>query len=375
MMKARIQADETIERERDARKAGEEWAKNTRRPCANLATVIQSFSETDHEFNDALVAIGLPPVPKSYNKAMEDPDQWKLVIDSERVRMEEFQVFGPLQEMPEGATVLVPLWVFAHKLDGKGNIIGEKARLVVNGGRQKEGLDYFETFAAVMRYESLRILIAFWVIVGHFIWQIDFSSAYLNAELKEEIYVYPPEGFPGRGSGKVRRLLKSIYGTMQAGHNWWEKLDVAYKTLGYVRSRADQCIRTRTSDTGATMTGTYTDDTFGGSSSAGEMEKAKAEIGDVFRIKETDNIQFALGMRLTHDREKGIATLSIEAYWDRLLNKHNLQDLKPKSTPFPSGIQLFVAQAPHTDDDIHFMKDKRVRDSFGVLSLGFGGVR
>jgi hypothetical protein len=50
--------------------------------------------------------------------------------------MEEFQVFGPLQDRPHGATVLVPLWVFAHKLDGKGNIVGEKARLVVDGGKQ-----------------------------------------------------------------------------------------------------------------------------------------------------------------------------------------------------------------------------------------------
>jgi hypothetical protein len=107
--------------------------------------------------------------------------------------MEEFQVFGPLQDRPDGATVLVPLWVFAYKLDGKGNlnIIGEKAQLVVDRDRQREGMDYFETFAAVMCYELLRILIAFWVVMGYFIWQIDFSSAYLNAELKEEIYIYP----------------------------------------------------------------------------------------------------------------------------------------------------------------------------------------
>jgi hypothetical protein len=303
MTKARIQADETLEREREAREAGEDWARDTRRsrPRANLTIVMESFSEADHVFNEALVAIGLPPVPKSFNKAMEDPNRWTSAIDSEKTRMEEFQVFGPLQEKPEGATVLVPLWVFAHKLDGKGEIIGEKARLVVNGGRQREGTDYFETFAAVMRYKSLRVLIAFWVVVGHFIWQIDFSSAYLNAELKEEIYIHPPEGFPGRGSGKVMRLKKSIYGTMQAGHNWWETLDQAYKSLGYTRSRADQCVRTRVSESGVTTTGTYTDDTFGGSSSAGEMERAKTEIGEVFRIKETDDIQFALGMRLAHD--------------------------------------------------------------------------
>jgi hypothetical protein len=97
-----------------------------------------------------------------------------------------------------------------------------------------------------------------------------------------------------------------------------------------------------------TTTGTYTDDTFGGSSLAGEMEKAKAEIGKVFQIKETDNIQFTLGMCLAHDQERGIAMLKMEAYWDRLLIRYNLQDLKPKSTPLPSSIQLSITQAPHT---------------------------
>jgi hypothetical protein len=377
LTKARIRADETLEREREAREAGEEWAKNSKRtrPRANLTVMMDSFSEADYRLNEALVAIGLPPVPKSFNQAMEDPSRWTSAIDSEKARMEEFRVFGPLQEKPENATVLVPLWVFAHKLDGNGNIIGEKARLVVNGGRQKEGLDYSETFAAVMRYESLRVLVAFWVVVGHFIWQIDFSSAYLNAELKEEIYVHPPEGFPGRGSGMVMRLKKSIYGTMQAGHNWWEKLDNAYKSLGYTRSKADQCVRTRISGREVTTTGTYTDDTFGGSSSAEEMKRAKAEIGDVFRIKETDNIQFALGMRLTHDREQGIATLSMEAYWDRLLARHNFQDLKPKSTPLPIGSHLSVKQAPSTHEDIHFMRDKRYAEILGGIQFGQAACR
>ncbi|GAW08486.1 retrovirus-related pol polyprotein from transposon tnt 1-94 [Lentinula edodes] len=270
-------------------------------PHANLASVIQSFDEVTAEFNTALTAIGIAPVPKSYSKAMEDPERWSPAIDKEIQRMEEFGVFGPLQEPPAGATILVPLWVLAHKFDGNGNIIEEKARLVVNGKTQEEGRDYYQTFAAVLRFESLRILIALWVTLGYHIWQIDFASAYLNAELDKEIYAWPPEGFPGKGTGKVMRIRKSIYGMMQAGRNWWRTLDGTYKELGYSRSQADQCVRSRVSSTGETMTGTYTDDTLGGSSSNEEMEKAKREIGSRYRIKETDSVQFALGMKLTHD--------------------------------------------------------------------------
>jgi hypothetical protein len=81
---AKHQAEETEERERRAREAGEEWAVDSRRPHANLATLIEPFMETGSQLNQALAAIGLPPVPKSYGKAMEDPKRWEGAIDSEK---------------------------------------------------------------------------------------------------------------------------------------------------------------------------------------------------------------------------------------------------------------------------------------------------
>jgi hypothetical protein len=75
--RTRILADETLEREREAREAGEEWARNTRHTqlCANLTVMMDSFSEADHGLNEAMVMIGLPPVLRSFNKAMKDPSQ------------------------------------------------------------------------------------------------------------------------------------------------------------------------------------------------------------------------------------------------------------------------------------------------------------
>lgn len=71
------------------------------------------------------------------------------------------------------------------------------------------------------------------------------------------------------------RLNKSIYGLMQAGRNWWKTLDVWYKEAGYTRSQADQCVQQKMSESGEMITGTYTDDMLGGSSTANEMGRAK----------------------------------------------------------------------------------------------------
>ncbi|KAF8823454.1 hypothetical protein HHX47_DHR10000197 [Lentinula edodes] len=342
---------------------------------ALLASVVQEFNEVSSEYNTALTAIGITPVPKSYSKAMEDPDRWSPAIEKEIQRMREFGVFGPLQDPPAGATILIPLWVLAHKFDGDGKIVEEKARLVVNGRTQEEGRDYHHTFAAVLRFESLRILIALWVTLGYHIWQIDFASAYLNADLDEEIYAWPPEGFPGRNTGKVMRIQKSIYGMMQAGRNWWKTLDGTYRELGYTRNQADQCVRSRVSGSGETMTGTYTDDTLGGSSSIQEMKKAKMEIGSKYRIKETDSVQFALGMKLTHDRDQGIATLSMPAYWNNLLSHHGLQDMKPKSTPLPNGAVLSMGTSPPSTEDIEFMREKPYQEILGAVQFGAAACR
>ncbi|KAJ3964732.1 hypothetical protein EV361DRAFT_775370, partial [Lentinula raphanica] len=73
---------------------------------------------------------------------------------------------------------------------------------------------------------------------------------------------------------------------------------------------------------------------------------------------DADSVQFALGMKLTHDREKGTASLSMEAYFDRVFTKFGMDNLKPKSTPLPPGIALSVDQSPQNDEDRAFMRNK-----------------
>ena len=98
-----------------------------------------------------------------------------------------------------------------------GTIEKYKARLVVKGFKQKEGLDYFDTYFPVIRITSIRMLIALAAVYDLQIHQMDVKTAFLNGDLQEEIYMEQPEGFvvPGKVN-KVCKFIKSLYGLKQA---------------------------------------------------------------------------------------------------------------------------------------------------------------
>ncbi|KAF5344937.1 hypothetical protein D9757_015344 [Collybiopsis confluens] len=123
------------------------------------------------------------------------------------------------------------------------------------------------------------------------------------------------------------------------------------------------------------MTGTYTDDTLGGSSSSEERDKVKQEIGERYRIRDADTVQFALGMKLTHDRQQGSTTLSMPAYWENLLAKHGFDASKPKATLLPPGTALSSDPLPMSAEESYFMRDKPYREVLGAVQFGAGACR
>ncbi|CAM8967414.1 unnamed protein product [Rhodiola kirilowii] len=101
------------------------------------------------------------------------------------------------------------------KVDG--TVEKYKVRLVIKGYRQKEGLDYFDTFSPVTRITSIRMIIAIAALRNLEIHQMDVKTAFLNGDLKEEIYMEQPEGCKAPGQErKVCKLVKSLYSLKQA---------------------------------------------------------------------------------------------------------------------------------------------------------------
>ncbi|CAM8996369.1 unnamed protein product [Rhodiola kirilowii] len=120
-----------------------------------------------------------------------------------------------LVDLPPGHKPLGNKWIFRKKMKVDDTIDKFKARLVIQGFRQKYRMDYFDTYAA--RISTIRLLIALASIRKLLVHQMDVKTTFLNGDLEEEIYMKQPEGFVIMGQEhKVCKLVKSLYGIKQA---------------------------------------------------------------------------------------------------------------------------------------------------------------
>lgn len=160
--------------------------------------------------------------PKSFKKAMksDDAELWMSACKKEIDAMLAKNVWT-LVRRPKNVNVIRGLWLFKKKFTTEGKISKYKARFVAMGNTQKEGVDYGETFSPTGKPTSLRLLIAIAAIQGWDIHQMDAISAFLNGNLKEDLYLEHPEGFEVSGKeGWVCKLKKLIYGLKQSPKIW-----------------------------------------------------------------------------------------------------------------------------------------------------------
>jgi hypothetical protein len=144
----------------------------------------------------------MPDEPISFQDMLNRPDrdQWEPACDNESNALQELKVFDVV-ERPSGMRPLTSKWVFDLKRDKNGNITRYRARLVLRGHKQREGIDYDEVFSSVAKAETIRMLLAHAAANALEIEQIDVRTAFLYGELHEEIYMEPPEGYDF-GGGK-----------------------------------------------------------------------------------------------------------------------------------------------------------------------------
>lgn len=159
--------------------------------------------------------------PKNIKKTLKDPDL-VVSIQEELHQFEQSKVWH-LGPRPVDRTIIGIRWVFRNKQDENGTVVRNKSRLVVQGYNQEKGIDYEETFASIARIETIRILIAFAAHKEFKLFQMDVKSAFLNRNLKEEVYVKQHPGFEDSElPDHVMELHKALYGLKQAPRAWYE---------------------------------------------------------------------------------------------------------------------------------------------------------
>jgi hypothetical protein len=268
-----LQSKEYQQREALGKDEGQDWATNQKRP--RVSTAADCSPDDNKNFIACLTDTKASHyIPQSYRLAMStDPDRWMAAMKAEMETHKSKHTWD-LVKPPPGANIMDSKWVYDIKWDGEGNRIKDKARLVGKGYTQQLGVDYNETWAAVTRLESVRMTSAVAAKLDLKLWRLDFVGAYLNSLTKEDIYMKQPEGFVEPGyEDYACKLVHTIYGTMQGGHDWYETLSESYDELGYTTSRADPCVCYKKEDGNYTLSDTYTDDTYGASNSEEEVQR------------------------------------------------------------------------------------------------------
>jgi hypothetical protein len=301
--------------------------------------------------------------PKGYKQALADiyRAEWIIAIKEELNSLYKQQVFKELDYIPSNRKLLRCIWVFKAKLDENNQIVRWKARLVVQGFMQIEGIDFWDTYAPTMRFKILRIVLALAAKDDLEIKQIDFDTAFLNALLKEQIYVQIPEGYElgdyqKNENIKCLQLLKALYGLKQAPREWNKEIDTFLRSLGYEASVLDECLYQKIINGKRMYLTLFVDDTL--AIYPKELESVwledKAKIASKYKIKDIGDCEWIFNMKLERNREKRIITLSQESYISRVVEQYGYtNNVRSISTPFQyADISSFDVDTPESELEI-----------------------
>ena len=182
--------------------------------------------------------------PKAFSETMTSRDVafWKETINNEMDSVLPNNSWV-LVDLPIGSKPIKCKWVFRKKYNTNGSIQAFNARLVANGFTQKEGVDYFDTYTLMARITYIKVLFALASIYKLHVHQMDVKTAFLNGDLKVEVYIKQPEVFilPDN-EHKVCKLVKSLYGLKQVSKQWHENFDSAILSDGFKHNGVHSCM-------------------------------------------------------------------------------------------------------------------------------------
>ncbi|GJU72018.1 putative ribonuclease H-like domain-containing protein [Tanacetum coccineum] len=319
-----------------------------------LVSYIQAHQRSNHKDQQhCLFACFLSQFePRKVTEALED-GSWVEAMQEELLQFKLQQVWV-LVDLPTGAKVIGTKWVYRNKKDERGVVVRNKARLVAQGHRQEEGIDYDEVFAPVARIEAIRLFLAFASFMGFIVYQMDVKSAFLYGTIDEEVYVSQPPGFvdPDHPT-KVYKVVKALYGLHQAPRAWYATLSTFLEKHGYKRGTIDKTLFIRRNKKDIMLVQVYVDDIIFGSTNKSWCDEFEALMQSRFQMSSMGELTFFLGLQVKQNNE-GIF-ISQDKYVADMLKKFDLVNVKAAITPMETKLPLTKDEEAF-DVDVHLYR-------------------
>ncbi len=277
------------------------------------------------------------PIPTTYAEAIQHPkfgSKWLEAIKNELNSLGMFKTWK-LVKRPLDQSVVSCKWVFLVKYGTDGRPERFKARLVARGFTQQFGIDYEDTFAPVIRFESLRVLFALAAREKMLIHIMDAQNAYLNSDLDKEIYMEVPEGVEA-SSNEVCLLLKSIYGLKQSANLWNKKITSTLQSIGFEPTTAEPSIFI---DKRGVIAALYVDDLLILAKTEYDVERVKNLVKKAHTMKDMGEVSKVLGIHVTRPSGGGLQ-IDQSHYIHQILMEFGMDNAKPTSTPMSPSIKL-----------------------------------
>ena len=280
-------------------------------------------------------------VPNTVREALCGPES-KFWTDA---MLEELSSFDhckawTLEPPKPGTKIVGNKWVFKRKLNPDGSIL-YRARLVAKGYTQTYGVDYYETFAPVVRRTTLRLLFSVAVNFDLRFHHWDVKTAFLNGDLSETVYMSQPEGFIAEGmEGMVCRLNKAVYGLKQAARSWNLKADTVLKSQGFINFTDEPCVYIKRSNESIIIIALYVDDFYIVFNNNSDKDELLRVLKSHFKIKDLGEARDCLGMKIVRNWKNGTLLLHQEDYVNSILSKFNMQNCNGVDTPMEDRLKL-----------------------------------
>ncbi|GJW15477.1 putative ribonuclease H-like domain-containing protein [Tanacetum coccineum] len=272
--------------------------------------------------------------PSSVAQALTDPD-WVEAMQEEIQQFVNQDVWR-LVPLPEGKTAIGTKWILKNKRDARGIVVRNKARLVAQGHRQEEGIDYDEVFAPVARIEAIRLFLAFASYMGFMVYQMDVKSAFLYGEIDEEVYVTQPKGFEDPFYPKhVYRVVKALYGLHQAPRAWYARLSTFLLKHNYRRGTIDKTLFIKKNSRDIILVQVYVDDIIFGSTNKAWCTEFEVLMKGEFEMSAMGELTFFLGLQVKQQPD-GIF-ISQDKYVQDMLRKFDMESVRPATTPYEAA--------------------------------------